>query len=110
MSVSPSNDKMAQASFPDDMVNDAELFTTEFWAYVTRNWDPATKFIAFLARARTYEERQARAKDLFNNFKSDPEDVEVIVSIWSLSDEALDRLIACFPEKESAEFRRRLLE
>ena len=89
------------------MLNDLELFVEELegmtvaqLARCTSIWNLFNQELARVARAMPYETRREKASQLYKNIESwgrQRQYGEFLVGIYSLTDAALDRLIASFP-------------
>lgn len=78
-------------------IHSYENLTIEKWKEVSKNWHPATVFMAKEASNRSFENRQKIVKNvdlqlLFGLYGEDSNVIEYYQKIWALSDEALSRL------------------
>jgi hypothetical protein len=95
------------------MVADGEQYTVEQWRVATSGWTELTKEFVRIARSKPYEERQEKGllahSQLIEVFSKDPNLanlLEIVSSSWQLSDQALDRMIESFHEKEGSKLQR----
>ena len=88
---------MANELSLSDLIKLSECLTIDQWRSITERWYPTMKFLVILARQRT--ERQANAREVFSRNREVPA-IKTMCAIWSLSYEALDRIIATFSEEE----------
>ena len=94
---------MSEKVFPLEMIKESEAFTVEEWRELTHDWTPLTMQLAVIARRYPYAERQERGNNVFSSVELQgaiPEQIELITTIWSLSDEALDRMVSSFSEEK----------
>ena len=79
----------------DIMITGSEILTVDQWKQATANWSSARKLLAFFVRMQTPEARVEMGMDFGMRFRGDNVD-RVILAVFYLSDEALDRLILSF--------------
>lgn len=80
----------------DEAVGQAEILSTEQWREDTKDWLEIQKAITTTLRDKPWEFRKSNAKALYEGM-GDNGDFVYLLS--SLSDEALDRVIASFGQQ-----------
>ena len=79
------------------LIRFSEYLTVEQWEGITDKWHPTMKFLTILARQRT--EREVGAQEVFSR-NQEVSGIKIICAVWSLSYEALDKIIATFSKEE----------